>query len=581
MGRKLYVTVNTVFQQREADRVYQLLKFISGLGPDGIIVQDFGIITFVRENFPSMKLLASTQMNVSSARGVNLLSRHGFSRVILSRELSLEEIRDIRINTNMELEVFVHGALCVCVSGICLFSSFLGGKSANRGMCTQACRRFFTAYKGKGFEDGPVEGESGGYYFSPCDLELIGEIPDLAKAGINSFKIEGRMKSAEYVGAVVSAYRLVIDNIDAGAEELRNAITTARAALKNDFARPKTTYLFNADSSGKNASLDWLNPSQDGGTGIPLGKLLKVKGRGEESQGLIQKDALAVSIGDSIRIHKASDLDRLSHKLSSVKNGPEGSKWISIPEGFNPGDTVYLIQTKAMTKRYAPVIKGEHSSRAPGREKAPQADWPIKKSEKAKGKKGTAKYEDFPSGFYAMVSRLEDLFILQSARPVKAILPYSLKLARLLSSGNRQGIPFPARDIIISLDPFFPQGQDSEHEEEIGALMEMGYTRFIVNNLGHFSFFRQTQDAMLIAGPWLYIFNAWAWNFIAKCGAEYCVSPLENSRQNLEKTFPWEEKAAFKRSMVFITIFGRPSLFSASPLLRQGARYSPGNIFPL
>ena len=190
MGRKLYVTVNTVFEQREADRVFQLLKYLNGLGPDGIIVQDFGIITMARENFPSLKLHASTQMNVSSANGVNLLSRHGFSRVVLARELSLDEIRDIRGNTNMELEVFIHGALCVSVSGICLFSSYLGGKSANRGMCTQACRRFYTA------------GELGGYYFSPYDLELIEEIPELVNAGVNTFKIEGRMKSAEYVGAV-------------------------------------------------------------------------------------------------------------------------------------------------------------------------------------------------------------------------------------------------------------------------------------------------------------------------------------------------------------------------------------------
>ena len=118
MGRRLYVTVNTVFEQREADRVFQLLRYLAALEPDGIIVQDFGIVTFVRENFPSLKLHASTQMNISSANGVNLLSKHGFSRVVLARELSLDEIRDIRGNTNMELEVFIHGALCVSVSGI-------------------------------------------------------------------------------------------------------------------------------------------------------------------------------------------------------------------------------------------------------------------------------------------------------------------------------------------------------------------------------------------------------------------------------------------------------------------------------
>jgi putative protease len=131
MGRKVYVTVNTVFEQREADRVYQLLKYLAGLGPDGIIVQDFGILKMAGDNFPSLKLHASTQMNIACARGGNALSKHGVSRVVLARELSLGEIRDIREKTNLELEVFVHGALCVSASGLCLFSSFLGGKSAN------------------------------------------------------------------------------------------------------------------------------------------------------------------------------------------------------------------------------------------------------------------------------------------------------------------------------------------------------------------------------------------------------------------------------------------------------------------
>jgi putative protease len=559
MGRKLYVTVNTVFEQREADRVYQLLKYLADLAPDGILVQDFGIITMVRENFPSLKLHASTQMNVASARGVNLLSRYGFSRAVLARELSLDEIRDIRVNTNMELEVFVHGALCVSISGLCLFSSYLGGKSANRGMCTQACRRFYTAYKGRSFED--TEGENGGYYFSPADLELIEQIPSLAKAGVNSLKIEGRMKSAEYVGTVVSAYRKVIDNLDASEEILRMAISNASAILKNDFARPKTVYLINGSED-----IDWLNPEQNGGTGIPLGKLLRVRGRDEKKMGLIEVGTIAPSQGDSIRLHKADDSERLSHKINAVEISPNGDRWVSIPECFEPGDAIYLIQTKAMTKRYAPVIKGEPSGHYPGREKAPppNLEWLIKKGAgiktgvKSRGKKNQT---DFPPGLYVMVSRVEDLYILQSSRPVKVILPYSLKLMKRLSGGNERKLPFPVNDIIISLNPFFPQGKDGELDEAILALMEKGYTRFIVNNLGHFSFFRKREDAMLIAGPWLYAFNAWAWDCLSECGADYCITPFENNRQNLEKTFPRQEQEPFRRSRVFVTIFTRPSLF--------------------
>ena len=592
MGRKIYVTVNTVFEQREADRVYQLLKYLAGLGPDGILVQDFGIIKMVLDNFPALKLHASTQMNVASCRGVNLLSRWGFSRAVLARELSLDEIRDIRANTNMELEIFVHGALCMSVSGLCLFSSYLGGKSANRGMCTQACRRYYTAFSGK--ED------NGGYYFSPADMELIEKIPDLVKAGVNSFKIEGRMKSAEYVGTVVSAYRLVIDSLDAGEENFKRAIADARLILKNDFARSKTVYLFN---DLKNKKFDWLNPQQNGGTGIPMGKILRVKNRGQELLGLIPAGTIAPSLGDSIRLHKADDTDRVSHKLVFAENGPDAGNWISIPAGFGPGDSVYLIQTKAMTKRYTPLIPRnlDDFKRVPGRDRAPlplinMAEMKEKSARTGNNAKPAGKNSrrgrnkadvDLPAGFYAMVSRIEDLYVLQSSRPEKAILPYSQKLVKQLLGGYDKGIPFPARDIIIFLDPFFPQEKDNELGESIPALADKGYTQFVINNLGHFSLFRrgaslsgqaagakkEQSNVTLIAGPWLYTFNAWAWDFISRCGAEYCISPFENNRQNLERGFPQKQDSPGRRSnmrpefrsRIFITIYARPSLFRIRP----------------
>ena len=586
MGRKIYVTVNTVFEQREADRVYQLLKYLAGLGPDGILVQDFGIIKMVRDNFPSLKLHASTQMNIASARAVNLLSRHGFSRVVLARELSLDEIRDIRANTNMELEVFIHGALCISVSGLCLFSSYLGGKSANRGMCTQACRRYYTVYGSGDFGNSGDEG--GGYYFSPSDIELIEQIPDLAEAGVNSFKIEGRMKSAEYVGTVVSAYRLVMDNLEAGEAGLKRAITDARLILKNDFARAKTVYLINDERNTQidwlnpkqnggtgilgNTRIDWLNPKQNGGTGIPLGKLLRTRGRGEKFQGFIGEGTIALSAGDSIRLHKADDSDRVSHKLFSVEKGQDNGSWISIPEGFGSGDAVYLIQTKAMTRRYVPVIprKLDDFKRLPGRDKAPFPELTVTKGIRRKTQ------TNFPEGFYAMVSRIEDLYILQSSRPVKVILPYNRKLAREFLSGGNKGIPFSARDMILFLDPFFPQGRDRELGEDIPALVEEGYTRFVVNNPGHFSLFRKEagtnkdkKTITLIAGPWLYAFNGWAWDFISNLGAEYCISPLENNRQNIERSFPLHGRRSDQRSEVFITIYARPSLFRIRQDLRS------------
>jgi putative protease len=249
-GRKVYVTVNTVFEERETDRMYQLLKYLASVGPDALIVQDYGVVEMARRCFPSLKLHASTQMNVASARGANFLSKHGVSRVVLARELSLDALKAIRGNTNAELEVFVHGALCVSVSGLCLFSSFLGGKSANRGMCTQACRRLYRTSDSPDEPsiDGKGSGNESGYFFSPRDLQLIDRVPLLSEAGINALKIEGRMKSAEYVGTVTRAYRLVIDACASGGDAvIADAVAEAEAILHGDYARRKTHYHFDKE----------------------------------------------------------------------------------------------------------------------------------------------------------------------------------------------------------------------------------------------------------------------------------------------------------------------------------------------
>jgi putative protease len=564
LGRKCYITVNTVFEQREADRIFQLLKYLSSIGPDGIIVQDFGIVNMVKRYFPSLKLHASTQMNIASSRGANALSKDGVSRVVLARELCIDEIRAIRAGTNTELEVFVHGALCISESGLCLFSSYLGGKSANRGMCTQACRRFYRCTDIQrnqlGTDDQIEQSEKldhaefdansdteSGYFFSPSDLQLIEKIPYLVEAGVNAFKIEGRMKSADYVGTVVSAYRRVIDAvIDNGAiysDKLTGVITKSVDILRNDFARTKTLFHFNRD-----ADVDWLNPDNSGGTGIALGKIIKVRGTNETRQGLIANNA-KISLGDSIRIHSADDSNRQTHKVTfaektTINGGTEDGIWVSIPQA-NIGDSVFLIQTKAMSRHYPAVLpkNTETFHREPGHEKAPEIALtrPSKKTS-----------QQLRDGLYTAVSRINDLYAVQSVRPVQVLLSYNRKNAAHILSGKV--IPFPSSEIILVLDPYFPQDLDVI-SNEIPLLLEKGFCKFVVNNPGHFSLFRGT-DATLIAGPYLYMFNRFSASLVAEMGGEFFVPPLENNRQNLERTFD-----PSVRSSVFVTIFAYPALF--------------------
>lgn len=199
-GVRTYVTVNTLVFDREYKELEKFIKTITRAGVDGVIVQDLGVLRFVREISPDIELHASTQMTVHSADGVRQLERLGVSRVVLSRELSGAEIRDIIANTSAEAEVFVHGAMCMSYSGQCLMSSVIGGRSGNRGKCAQPCRLAYSS----------DECDSK-YYLSLKDMSLAEHLAELSDMGVASLKIEGRMKGEAYVSAVVSAYRRLID----------------------------------------------------------------------------------------------------------------------------------------------------------------------------------------------------------------------------------------------------------------------------------------------------------------------------------------------------------------------------------
>lgn len=194
-GRKFYLTVNTLLKDREMEELYDYLAPLYEAGLDAVIVQDMGVMEYVRQYFPQIDIHGSTQMTVTGAYGAKFLEKQGAVRVVPARELSLGEIRQIHEETGLEIECFVHGALCYCYSGQCLMSSMIGGRSGNRGQCAQPCRLPYT-----------VNGTKK-YYLSPKDICTLELIPDLVEAGIDSFKIEGRMKKPEYVAGVTSMYR--------------------------------------------------------------------------------------------------------------------------------------------------------------------------------------------------------------------------------------------------------------------------------------------------------------------------------------------------------------------------------------
>ena len=206
-GVKGYVTLNTLVFTSELAEMERIIRQVALAGADAIIVQDIAVIRLARALCPDLPVHASTQMTLTSAESIRFVEELGVERVILARELSLDEMRRIRTKTTMPLEVFVHGALCVAYSGQCLTSESLGQRSANRGECAQACRMTYDL-----IVDGePVDLGDRRYLLSPRDLAGIDQIPALLEAGVSSFKIEGRLKSPEYVAAVTRVYRRALD----------------------------------------------------------------------------------------------------------------------------------------------------------------------------------------------------------------------------------------------------------------------------------------------------------------------------------------------------------------------------------
>ena len=560
LNKKIYVTVNTVITQDEMERLYRFLAYLNNIGPDGIIVQDLGLIQMAHRHFPKLKLHASTQLNIASAKAANALSRWGVARTVLARELSLEEIRTVHAQSSCELEVFVHGALCVSESGLCLFSSYLGGKSANRGMCTQACRRLYQAHM--------PEGEREGYFFSPADLQLIEYIPDLIQAGVASFKIEGRMKSAEYVGTVVSAYRYVIDNWEA---DKKAAIETGKRILANDFARKKTIYRFKDPSAP-----DTLNPDQAGGTGIYLGVISEIKKSPQPAASVkdgvrpvhyvrLQGGHYTPEKGDSVRIHKRDDSGRESWKIQDIMETKTGA-WIQLPSDFGKGDSVYLLQTKAMTKRYPRVLPAslEKYRRQPNDEALPllnlEAGFPFcQKAEPTAGiKKSLAKKpaDIFPEGIYVQVSSIADVHTILADKPVRVIINLNEDTGAGLDPQQAQKLlPFSKREIFISLDPFLPQEKEPLLAQQLERLTAQGYRQFIVNNPAHISLLRSKEN-FLVAGPYLYTFNCWALSWLQENGIYAYIPPAESSRENIETVFVPE-----LRPHVLLPLFSYPALF--------------------
>ena len=347
---KINFALNTLIKDTEFDKAIDIVKNIYTLGADSIIVQDFGLAKYIINNFPDLDVHASTQMTIHNLQGVLELEKLGFKRVVLSRELSLSEIQYICANSNIEIEAFIHGAICISYSGQCLFSSTIGARSANRGRCAQPCRLPYNLLD----KDSNIL--DSGYLLSPKDLCSLKFIKDLINAGVKCFKIEGRLKTPEYVAITTSIYRKYI-----------NLALSKKPYIVEDEDIKKLMQVFNRGmfSSGnlENAeNLNYIHKEKSNNMGLYIGNVSYYN----KQKGLISlKTSESLSIGDNISLEKEEHKYTVSELLKNSENITSASIGDTITIGrmkgnINLGDKIYKLSSKSLSKSIKEFFEKEN-----------------------------------------------------------------------------------------------------------------------------------------------------------------------------------------------------------------------------
>jgi len=433
-ARRVYVTFNTVLQNREWPEALAALAEVDELGADAVIVQDFGVARVVRREFPRLRLHASTQMALHEPASIAALADLGFSRVTLARELTLAEIRVIRQAVPLEIEVFAHGALCYAYSGLCLYSSLLRGRSGNRGRCAYPCR-------------GAIRwGESRRFSFSMKDLALEEQVRDLAAAGVHSLKIEGRKKSPLYVAAVTALYRRILDGAPRSEIEARAGDTRAI------FSRSRTRLCLD----GRHAP-EVTDPDLVGHRGKPIGRVNAVRNREDGGDELIFQTREGLERHDGLQLDLPVEhgkpfgfaVDRLGRGARA--GGPfrdsvnaAAGDWVAVrlPAGhppLAPGLEIHLAASQAVRRKY-PVTTprpGEFRVRRPITLRIDlQADrirFAVEGVESSASEKSVAGVWEFPGPFDVCRTPADQTPIFQKAFERVGDFPYTVSELTLLN----------------------------------------------------------------------------------------------------------------------------------------------------
>jgi len=585
--KKIYLAANSLLREQDLPQAIETLATLDALQTDGLIVQDIGLVRLIREYFPEIPLHASTLLSANNSMSMQGFSELGFERVVLARELTLREIEIISTKTDLEIEVFVHGAMCFSYSGLCLFSSFLGGKSGLRGKCVQPCRRHYSySEQGKGKNRGKNSSKTakGKYLFSMNDLSGLEVVPDLQRIGVSSLKIEGRLRSANYVSHIVQAYRLVMD---ASPDSFPQAL--AEAEKLKDFAMGRST------SSGYFLSpqpLAAITPHHSGNMGDYLGRLGAAKPfAGKLYAKLTLKSVMAK--GDRLRLHAEPSGERFAFTVKELRLGnaevneagsgnkvqilvPDwkylsGSKHIDVyrvdvKQAVGNKKITMLSHEKLCQKlreirqKNSTAIKQLLENAVPALEQ--YAIVAITRKPRNTGKKGgkSSKKEKLPLEFWFRTDQAKTLLGRMPFVPDRFLLPVTrenIALTGQLKSyfGRRM------RDLTWCLPAIVFESEQNKLKKQVQQLIRAGFRSFQLGHITQFTYFGR-ERSYLSSDYTINLMNSQAVRLIKEGGMEYAQLSIESDRKIITELIA-RTKEQHSTIKLGLTVYGAPALFTA------------------
>ncbi len=556
-GVRIYLAFNSLIKEGELGRAFQLLATSAALEPDAFILQDLGLAALAARHFPEIPRHASTLTAVHSLPGLVTLQKAGFSQAVLARELAFDEVAALAAHSPIGVEIFIHGALCFSFSGLCLMSSFLGGRSALRGACTQPCRRTYQRSGKKGA------------FFSTTDLAVAPYLHELRRLPISTFKIEGRMKGPDYVDRVVRAYRMLLDVPD---HDWPYALVEAENILAEVPGRRTTGGPLAAEIEGALAPLSattsglklgWMTPDGPGRGQVTLERPVEVHDRlrlqpraGEESAAFNLKTILL----------DGQSVDRAPAGSEVVLGGP------NLPDQRG---LLFKVASGNEERRFlaSPLVKAVKEAAA-GIKLPPPRTLPPELKPGRPFSRPAGRTAGRP-GFWVWLERAEELPELAEFEAQRIILPLTVPNVRHLRH-HRRGLKEAANRLVWSLPPLIFHRRQALLTRELSALIESGAREFLVSNLGQINQIQRAGREIPNLAIWgdhrLGVLNHLAEAALTGLGLTGVTLSLEADAETFQNL--WQAPAAGRR---LAYLYGRPALFTARYPLdqRQTAIVSP------